>query len=121
MLCLRYAACLGDSFKVDWLEALFARFSIDANVSVTSILRSIERRGLIEIVMEGRENYYRFEKGFIRETIYESMIQAQKKEVHQDIVEFLKNTSVNDWTTNFDHLKEEAILLHHVMEAEGVK
>jgi len=102
MLLLKQASVLGEVFSLRQLKEVFTGVE-QTKFTIEALLRDLEKRNLVEFLCgegEAAGGYYRFTSCFLTETLYQLMLFWQKRDVHEKMIEYLKNYSIFDWTTD---------------------
>ena len=79
---------------------------------------------MIELIYDdntSNDRFYRFTHPFTRATIYQGMPWEWKvKDIHQKIIDYMKDNILFDYTTGWSFQKEYMIMMRHIMSSERV-
>ncbi len=96
----------------------------DKQVSTAEILKEAEERDLVEMILmdEGSGDIiYRFTNKLLRIALYQMQSEeTQKRETHRNIIKYMIDRIVFDYTNNWSHDNEYSYFLRHVMRFESV-
>ena len=122
---LQTAAVIGDNFSMKLLDHVNKRFLNSQSQQMfptMKLLDELEQRDMIEMIYDDNmlnDRFYRFTHPFTRSTIYQSMPWEWKvKDIHQKIIEYMKDNIIYDYTTGWSFQKEFMIMMRHVMSVE---
>lgn len=95
---VKTASILRNRFEVDWLASLYSDDTARDQAPV--LLSDLAEMGML--VTEGDQ--YRFSDPILRETAYETMLFAQRRQLHRAAAEWLEERYVDDLTPYFRDL-----------------
>lgn len=90
MKCLRSASVVGREFNSSWVKNL-----IGEDVDCTQSINKLMRMNIISLVSvitspEKVERIYKFNQNIMRDTVYNSMLNSRKAELHKKCAEFIE-------------------------------
>ena len=125
MQILQTASVIGDVFSSKLLDSINKHFMhTDKQYPTLSLLKELEDRDLIEMIhsdVSTSEQFYRFNHPFTRVTLYQMQpFEWQVRQIHQKVIQFMKDNTMLDYTTGWNLEKEYLILMRHIMSAEQI-
>ena len=103
------AACIGRSFTPDFLSALLHK----QDTEITEPLEALVGAEILRPKLDQAERHYEFCHALLQRIAYESMVQADRRELHSRIVEVLKQPAQSE-----SALPE--VVAHHLTAAGNV-
>jgi DNA-binding response OmpR family regulator/class 3 adenylate cyclase len=91
-LALKVASVIGCTFAVEILQAVYPEGTVSTDVG--EHLRALERHGLI--VRDLVEPAYSFRSAALHETVYNSMLFAQRRHLHRSVAEWYETAFADD-------------------------